>query len=100
MAATIILLLAGCVTHGHIRDVTADNLEAIPVDASVSVTTVEGDEVRLRVTDVGPDHIEGIDRHFREYRFERDEIREIRGRPQNDLFVALAFFAVVFVTGF
>jgi hypothetical protein len=100
LAATFLVLMGGCVTHGHLEDLTVDRLADIPVDVRIVVDTVDDREITIRVTDSGPTHVAGVDRHFREYRLERDEIRTVRVRPQNDLVVALAFFAVVFVTGF
>lgn len=97
---TAVLLSCGCVTQRAPEDVSVDRLDAIPDGARVTVKTADGGELTLRVTESAPGHIVGIDRHYREYRLEREEIRDIRGRPQNDLIVGLTFFAVVFVTGF
>lgn len=95
-----VISLSGCVTNRDIDRLSVDNLEMLPEGADVIVTTTDGREIRIKVTGSGHDHVDGIDRHFRQYHLERDDIRTIRGRPQNDLVVALAFFAVVFVTGF
>jgi hypothetical protein len=97
---TAVLLSCGCVTQRNIEDASVDRLDEVPAGARLIVTTADGRRLTLRVTESAAGHIVGIDRHYREYRLEREEIRDIRGRPQNDLVVALAFFAVVFVTGF
>lgn len=97
--ATAVLLSCGCVTQKAPVNVADDRLGEVPAGARVTVTTTDGRELAIRVTESGPDYIVGIDRHYREYRLQREEIRDIQGRPQNDLIVALAFFAVVFVTG-
>lgn len=98
LATTV--LSSGCVTHRDIDRVSADELEMLPEGAEVVVTTTDDREIRIKVTGAGPGYVEGVDRHFQQHRLEREEIQDIRGRPQNDLVVALAFFAVVFVTGF
>jgi hypothetical protein len=100
LAAALLILMSGCVTHGHLGDLTVDRLDEIPPDARIVVDTVDGRVITIRVTESGPDHVIGVDRHYQEYRFRRDEISAVRVRPQNDLIIALAFFAVVFVTGF
>jgi hypothetical protein len=97
---TAALLSCGCVSQRSIEDASVDRLDEVPAGARLIVTTADGRKLTIRVTESAAGHIVGIDRHYREYRLNREEISDIHGQPQNDVIVALTFFAVVFVTGF
>ena len=92
--------LGGCVTRPGGSDVYPDHLERLPSGARVEVTTRDGRQLRLRITEATATGLRGVDRHFRSYELTREDIDELSVVPQNDWVVALAFFAVVFVTGF
>lgn len=100
LAVIIVIGLGGCVTRPGGVDVYPDHLDRLPPGARVEVTTRDGRELRLRVTEATATGLRGVDRHYRSYELSRDDISGLSVVPQNDWVVALAFFAVVFVTGF
>lgn len=100
LTAMIVIGLGGCVTRPGGSDVYPDHLERLPSGARVELTTRDGRQLRLRITEATPTGLRGVDRHFRSYELAREEIDGLSIVPQNDWAVALAFFAVVFVTGF
>jgi len=99
IAALVAAALCGCVTRPVSGDVFPDRLAEIPPDTRIVATTSEGHELALRVTRTTESSIEGVDRHYRKYQLEAEQLTDVRIVAQNDLVVALAFIAVVFVTG-
>jgi hypothetical protein len=100
LAVIIAIGLGGCVTRPGGSDVYPDHLDRLPSGARVEVTTRDGRQLRLRITEATATGLRGVDRHFRSYELAPEDIDELSVLPQNDWVVALAFFAVVFVTGF
>ncbi len=92
--------LSACVTQPGGTDVFPEHLERLPVGARVQVSARDGRQLELRVTEATPTGIRGVDRHYRSYQFAVDDIESLDVMRQNDWVVALAFFGVVFVTGF
>ncbi len=92
--------LSACVTQPGGADVFPDHLERLPAGARVQVNTRDGRQLKLRVTEATPTGIRGVDRRYRSYALARDDIDSLEVMRQNDWVVALAFFGVVFVTGF
>ncbi len=92
--------LSACVTQPGGPDVFPDHLERLPVGARIQVNTRQGQQLKLRVTAAMPAGIRGVDRHYRSYELDVDDIESLDVMRQNDWVVALAFFGVVFVTGF
>lgn len=96
----VALGLSACATQPGGPNVFPDHLERLPVGARVEVKTRQGQQLKLRVTTAMPTGIRGVDRHYRSYALAVDDIESLEVMRQNDWVVALAFFAVVFVTGF
>lgn len=99
IVALIASTLFGCISRPVSGKVFPDRLAEIPPDSRIVATTGEGEELALRVTHATESSIEGVDRHYRKYRLEVEQLTDVRIVAQNDLVVALAFIAVVFVTG-
>ena len=95
-AALLCVAAGGCTTPQMSSPPSPDALEEIPVGARVLVTTSDDETLRLKVTGTAPDALSGRDRHFREYRLTRDDIRRIDAPRQNDWWVALAWVSIVF----
>jgi hypothetical protein len=101
LACLLAILLAvtqtGCSTPQMDHPPTVEALERIPIGTRVTIRTRDGASLRLKVTDTRPDGLSGRDRFFGVHELRREDIAAIEAPPQNDGWVALFFFAIVFV---
>jgi hypothetical protein len=86
-----------CTTAQMRTPPSVDALEQVPVGARVRIVTRAGTALDLRVTAATNETLTGRDRYFRSHDLPRDEIASIEAPPQQDWWVALFFFAIVFV---
>lgn len=86
-----------CTTAQMREPPSVDALGHVPVGARVRIVTRAGTALDLRVTAATDEKLTGRDRYFRSHDLPRDEIASIEAPPQQDWWVALFFFAIVFV---
>lgn len=95
MCCLSLLGIAGCVTPQMHGPVSPQTLENIPTDTRVEVVTEDGQKLKLRITRPTTTELVGRDRHFREYRLARKDIKKIVVPVQRDWPVAIAWGAIV-----